>query len=71
MAVTDGLGLHREAVVIPLAREGEGALRLLPGGRVEITAPALGVWGDWLAGLPTALAAIDDGRLRRVDPDEE
>lgn len=71
LAVTDALGLHREAIVIPLAREGPGALALRPGGKVEITAPAEGDWNAWLAALPAALTALDLARVQRVDPDEE
>lgn len=71
LAVTDRLGLHREAIVIPLAREGAGALALRNGGKIEITAPAEGDWGAWLEALPEALGALDLSRVQRVDPDEE
>lgn len=39
LALTDSLGIHREAVKIPLAK-GVGAVRQLPDGRFEIVIDA-------------------------------
>ena len=38
-AVTDALGVHREALVIPLGT-GKGRVRKLPSGKFEITVDA-------------------------------
>ncbi len=60
LAVTDALGLHREAIVIPLYNKGTGGLRLR-GAKLEITAPGDGVdFEAWLAALPAALRAFPD-----------
>ncbi len=65
LAVTDTIGLHREAVAVPLWTRGAGSLRVTAGGRLEITAPAEGDFEAWLAKLPEALAAMDLSRVRR------
>lgn len=65
LEVTDALGLHREAVTVPLWTEGQGRLRVTPGGKLEITAPAQGDFEAWLAALPATLAAMDLSRVRR------
>jgi hypothetical protein len=66
LAVTDALGLHREAVVIPLYNSGTGGLRLR-GAKLEITAPGDG-FEAWLAALPDALRAFPDlPKVRRAD----
>jgi hypothetical protein len=67
LGVTDALGFHREAVMVPLGTKGAGALRVTPGGKLEITAPAEGDFEAWLAGLPEALKAIDLSRVRRAE----
>ena len=65
LAVTDALGLHREAIVIPLYNSGTGGLRLR-GAKLEITAPGDG-FEAWLAALPGALQAfVDLPKVRRA-----
>jgi len=65
LAVTDALGLHREAIVIPLYNSGTGGLRLR-GAKLEITAPGDG-FEAWLAALPGALGAFPDlPKVRRA-----
>jgi hypothetical protein len=66
LEVTDALGLHREAIVIPLWTRGAGGFRMR-GGKLEITAPE----GDpafepWLAGLADALKAFGISDVRRA-----
>jgi hypothetical protein len=65
LAVTDALGLHREAVVIPLWTRGAGGFRMR-GPRLEITAPESG-FESWLASLPGALRAADLSAVRKAD----
>ena len=49
--VIDGLGIHREQVVIPLGT-GKGRVRRLPGGKLEITVDAETPFEQWVEGLP-------------------
>jgi hypothetical protein len=49
-AVTDAMGIHREALVIPLMPRPTGRVRRLPGGKIEIVVAAADFEG-WLAGL--------------------
>ena len=46
LEVTDAAGIHREAVVIPLAGEGAGAIERIERNRIQITAPESGLL-DW------------------------
>ncbi len=64
LAVTDALGLHREAVSVPLWTEKEGKLEVR-GGKLRITAPAEGDFEAWLAALPDRLRALDLSGVRR------
>lgn len=53
-ALTDALGIHREAVTVPLRRQDPGGVRSLPGGSVEISLPEIDPVDAWI-----------DGELRR------
>lgn len=64
LAVTDGLGFHREAVSIPLWTKGKGEIRPR-GARLEITAPAELDFEAWLALLPDQLRSMDLSGVRR------
>ena len=67
LAVTDALGLHREAIVIPLWTRGAGGFRMR-GPKLEITAPeGDAAFEPWLAGLPAALNAFGLDAVRRAD----
>jgi hypothetical protein len=55
-AVTDALGIHREQLVIPLGT-GQGRVRKLPNGKLEITVDKETPLDDWLAGLPALIQA--------------
>ena len=54
--VTDALGIHREAVVIPLGT-GTGRVRRLLNGKLEIVVDAQTPLDDWLKGLPELIKA--------------
>lgn len=53
--VTDELGVDREQLQVPLAMEGEGKVRRLEGGTVEITLPDTDELGPFLEELPEKL----------------
>lgn len=55
-AITDALGVHREALVIPLGT-GKGRVRKLPSGKFEITVDAETPLHEWLEGLPALIRA--------------
>ena len=57
-AVTDGLGISREALVIPLRTESPGRMKLLPSGKLEIVVDGAGDFATWLGGL--------EGRIRSL-----
>jgi hypothetical protein len=54
--VTDGLGIHREHLVIPLGPASPGRVRRLPGGKLEITVEAERPLYEWLRELPALIA---------------
>jgi hypothetical protein len=56
-AVTDGLGLSREALVIPLAPGRPGRVRRLPSGKLEIVVDAEVPLAEWLLTLPERIRA--------------
>jgi hypothetical protein len=55
-AVTDAMGIHREALVIPLGT-GRGRVRKLANGKLEITVDAETPLAEWLEGLPALIRA--------------
>ena len=56
-AVTDGLGIHREQLVIPLGPASPGRVRRLPNGKLEITVDAECPIEEWVKELPGLIAA--------------
>jgi len=56
-AVTDALGIHREALVIPLGPATPGRVRRLPNGKYEITVDAETPIEEWVQRLPDLIAA--------------
>ena len=56
-AVTDDLGISREAVVIPLSPERPGRVRRLPGGKLEIVVDAEIPIDEWVKGLAAMIRA--------------
>lgn len=61
LEVTDALGIHREAVRIPLGPSVDGSVRWLSSGHVEITAAAGDRLEPFLAGLRGMLAGSAPG----------
>ena len=57
-AVTDALGISREALVIPLAPGRPGRVRRLPSGKLEIVLDRDAPLAEWLAGLPDRIRAV-------------
>jgi hypothetical protein len=55
-AITDALGVHREALVIPLGT-GPGRVRRLPSGKIEIVVDRETPIDEWLEGLPALIRA--------------
>lgn len=49
--VTDGMGLSREELVIPLAPRHPGRVRRLPTGKLEIVVDSEADFADYVAGL--------------------
>ncbi len=56
-AVTDGLGIHREQLVIPLGPASPGRVRRLPNGKLEISVDAERPIEAWVTELPRLIAA--------------
>jgi len=56
-AVTDGLGIHRETLVIPLGPASPGRVRRLPSGKLEITVDASRPIDEWVKELPALIAS--------------
>lgn len=57
-AVTDAMGLSREALVIPLAPGRPGRVRRLPSGKFEIVVDAEVPLDEWLRALPDRIKAV-------------
>jgi hypothetical protein len=55
--VTDGLGVHREMLVIPLGPATPGRVRRLPSGKLEIVVDAERPIEEWVKELPRLIAA--------------
>jgi hypothetical protein len=56
-AVTDPMGISREALVIPLGPGRPGRVRRLPSGKLEIVVDAEVPLGEWLKTLPDQIRA--------------
>jgi hypothetical protein len=54
--VIDAMGIHREAVVIPLGT-GKGRVRRMPSGKLEIVVDRETPFDQWLLGLPDLIKA--------------
>jgi hypothetical protein len=54
--ITDALGIHRERLVIPLGT-GKGRVRVMPGGKLEITVDAEVPFEEWIQGLAPLIRA--------------
>jgi hypothetical protein len=58
LEVTDRMGIHREAVVIPLAPRHPGRVRRRPDGKIEIVVESEGDFEAWAAGLEAELQGV-------------
>ena len=58
--VTDRMGIHREALVIPLAPRHPGRVRRRPDGKIEIVVESEGDFEVWAAGLEAELRTLLD-----------
>ena len=56
--VTDALGIHREAVVIPLGTRHPGRVRRMPNGKFEIVVEKEDDFEEWVLGLRPQLEAL-------------
>lgn len=63
LTLTDSLNLHRENILIPLTTAEQGAIDLLPDGRLRITCPSIGPFEEWLNELRTRLQKMDLSKL--------
>ena len=61
LAVVDRLGVHREAVVIPLRPASPGSVKRLPSGKFEIVVDADVPLDDWLPELERRLLELGGG----------
>jgi hypothetical protein len=57
-AVTDVLGISREALIIPLRPENPGRVRLMAGGKIEIVVEREVDFEQWLNGLEGQLQVL-------------
>jgi len=56
--VTDRLGIHREALVIPLAPRHPGRVRKMPNGKIEIIVEAEEDFDAWVTGLEAKIREV-------------
>jgi hypothetical protein len=59
-AITDPMGISREALVIPLRTEHPGHLSILKDGKLEIVVEREGDFDDWLNDLGPRIRALMD-----------
>jgi hypothetical protein len=57
-AITDALGISREALVIPLRPESPGRVRTIAGGKFEITVERDASFDEWLTDLERQLRSL-------------
>lgn len=64
-AVTDGLQLHRDWIIVPIDAQAEGREYQQPDGKVIIHAPVRGKFEEWIRDLRRRLQTLDLGRVPR------
>jgi hypothetical protein len=57
-AITDALGISREALVIPLRPESPGRVRMIGGGKLEIVVEREVDFDEWLSGLERQIRSV-------------
>jgi hypothetical protein len=65
-AITDELGISREALVIPLRTAHPGGLKVLRDGKLEIVVERDAEFDQWLSGLEAQIRSVID-----LTPEEE
>jgi hypothetical protein len=58
LEVTDGMGIHREAVVIPLGKRHPGRVRKRPDGKIEIVVDSEGDFEAWATTLEAEIKKV-------------
>lgn len=58
LAITDALGISREAIVIPLRTENPGRIRMLGNGKLEIVVERDADFDEWVSGLEPRIRAL-------------
>lgn len=66
LAVTDSMGIHREAVMVQLGFAHGGIVRIYAQKKIDITAPSDFGLDEFLTSLPQRIAALDLSTIRRV-----
>ena len=62
-AITDALGISREALMIPLRPESPGRVRMIDGGKLEIVVAREVAFEEWLNGLEGQVRSVT-GKMR-------
>jgi hypothetical protein len=57
-AITDAMGISREALVIPLRPESPGRVRMTSGGKLEIVVEQAAEFDEWLNELETRIRSV-------------
>ena len=57
-SVTDDFGIDREIISVPLEKQGNGDVRRLPNGEIEIVVPMAMPIESWLGTLRSGLEAL-------------
>ena len=65
LELTDSFNIHREAVVVPLATEEKGSVRVLPGEKLRMVCPNTLGFDEWLSDLRGQLQKMDLSKLRK------
>ena len=61
--ITDGLGIDREQIIVPLGKDDSGAVKKLPDGQVEIIVPRTLPRDLWLEQLRIELSSFGFKRI--------
>ena len=64
LELTDSLGIHREAVTIPLTTEKDGTLSILPDAKIRIVCPEH-QFDEWLVELRSQLEKADMSKVSK------
>jgi len=65
LELTDTFGIHREAVIIPLATQEAGSIEILPDGHLRIACPNNIAFEEWLNDLRARLETMDLSKVAR------